>query len=139
VVAVRADVAVASSRTTPAQRTDALLAGLSRSAWRTVRWRQGSQEGWLQGRFAAVQCWRVTSEGQRRLGWLIGERPGRSQGGKEKSHWSNFGPGTSLATMVEDAHRRHGVEQYHEETKRLLGWDQYQGRLWPGFHRHAVS
>ena len=41
--------------------------------------------------------------------------------------------------MVEYAHRRHWVEQYHEEAKGLLGWDQYQGRLWPGFHRHAVS
>ena len=30
--------------------------------------------------------------------------------------------------MVEYAHRRHWVEQYHEEAKGLLGWDQYQGR-----------
>jgi SRSO17 transposase len=83
VVAVRADFAVASSRTAPAQRTDARQAGLPRSAWRTVRWREGSK-GWLRGRFAAVRCWRVTSEGRRRLGWLIGERPGRGQTGKEK-------------------------------------------------------
>ena len=41
--------------------------------------------------------------------------------------------------LVEYAHRRHWVEQYHQEAKGLLGWDQYQGRLWPGFHRHAVS
>jgi SRSO17 transposase len=27
----------------------------------------------------------------------------------------------------------------HEEAKGELGWDQYQGRLWPGFHRHAVT
>jgi SRSO17 transposase len=138
VVAVRADFAVASGRTAPAQRTEALLAGLPRSAWRTVRWREGSKGG-LRGRFAAVRCWRVTSEGRRRLGWLIGERPGRGQTGKAKYHWSNFGPEVLLATMVESAHRRHGVERYHEEAKGLLGWDQYQGRLWPGFHRHAVS
>jgi SRSO17 transposase len=138
VVAVRADFAVASGRTAPAQRTEALLAGLPRSAWRTVRWREGSKGG-LRGRFAAVRCWRVTSEGRRRLGWLIGERPGRGQTGKAKYHWSNFGPEVLLATMVEYAHRRHGVERYHEEAKGLLGWDQYQGRLWPGFHRHAVS
>jgi SRSO17 transposase len=30
------------------------------------------------------------------------------------------------------------VEQYHEEAKTELGWDQYQGRRWDGFHRHAV-
>ena len=40
--------------------------------------------------------------------------------------------------MVEYAHRRHWVEQYHEEAKSELGWDQYQGRLWTGFHRNAV-
>src|SRR5947209_19632652 len=41
--------------------------------------------------------------------------------------------------MAEYAHRRHWVERYHEEAKGLLGWDQYQGRLWPGFHRHAAT
>jgi hypothetical protein len=34
--------------------------------------------------------------------------------------------------------RRYWVEQFHEEAKGLLGWDQYQGRLWTGFHRNAV-
>ena len=49
------------------------------------------------------------------------------------------GRDAALERMVEYAHRRHWVEQYHEEAKGLLGWDQYQGRLWPGFHRHAVQ
>ena len=40
--------------------------------------------------------------------------------------------------MVEYAHRRHWVERFHEEAKELLGWDQYQGRLWTGFHRNSV-
>jgi SRSO17 transposase len=42
-------------------------------------------------------------------------------------------------TMVEYAHRRHWVERFHEEAQGLLGWDQYQGRLWTGYHRHAVT
>ena len=49
-----------------------------------------------------------------------------------------MGPKAKLAKMVGYAHRRHWVEQYHEEAKGLLGWDQYQGRLWTGFHRNSV-
>ena len=78
----------------------------------------------------------MTSSGRRRAGWLIGED---ASDGKRRYYWSNFGADVPLERMVEYAHRRHWVEQYHEEAKGLLGWDQYQGRLWPGFHRHAVS
>ena len=54
-------------------------------------------------------------------------------------HWTSGGPWAELVRLVEYAHRRHWVERYHEEAKGLLGWDQYQGRLWAGFHRHAVT
>jgi SRSO17 transposase len=40
--------------------------------------------------------------------------------------------------MVEYEHRRCWVEQYPEEAKGELGWDQHQGRVWESFHRHAV-
>src|SRR5262249_18841713 len=58
---------------------------------------------------------------------------------RRKYYWSNFGAQMPWAPMVEYAHRRHQVERFHEEAKGLLGWDQYQGRLWPGFQRHAVT
>ena len=104
-----------------------------------VRWREGGK-GWLLARFCAVRCWRVPSaEGARVPGWLIGERPARGgQQDKWKYHWSNFPAEATLGRMVGYAHRRFGVEQFHEESKGLLGWDQYQGRLWTGFHRNAV-
>jgi SRSO17 transposase len=139
VAAVRADFRVAASRRaddTP-RRIDALLESLPASAWRVVRWREGSK-GWLRGRFAVVRCWRVTSDGRRHLGWLVGEREARGQEARRRFYWSNLGPRAALADLVEYAHRRHWVERYHEEAKQLLGWDQYQGRLWAGFHRHAV-
>jgi SRSO17 transposase len=140
VVAVHCDSTVARSSRgpEPTQRADAVLGALPGGVWRTIRWREGSR-GWLRGRFAARRCWRVTSDDRRHLGWLIGEREASSQDGRPKYYWSNFGPQAALAEMVEYAHRRHWVEQYHEEAKGLLGWDQYQGRLWTGFHRHAVS
>jgi len=139
VVGVRANFSVVLSRhaTAPVQRADQVLAALPRRQWRTLRWREGSR-GWLRAKFVALRCWRVDGDGTRHLGWLIGQRPGRGQTGEGKYCWSNFPPATRLAVMVEYAHRRHWVEQYHEEAKGELGWDQYQGRLWQGFHRHAV-
>jgi SRSO17 transposase len=140
VVAVRADFAVVTARRSgeSRQRADALVGSLPAGAWRSIRWREGSK-GWLRGRFAAVRCWRVTSDGTRHVGWLIGEREARGQDERRKFFWSNFGPHVRLERLVGYAHRRHWVEQYYEEAKGLLGWDQYQGRLWTGFHRHAVA
>ena len=138
VVAARKDFQVAQSSNGPAQDAQAVLAGVGRRAWRSLAWREGSK-GWLRARFTAVRCWRVDGQGRHRIGWLIGQRSGRGASEERKYFWSNFGPQARLAQMVEYAHRRHWVERYHEEAKELLGWDQYQGRLWSGFHRHAVS
>jgi SRSO17 transposase len=135
VVAVRKDFQVALSTDGPAVAVESVLAAQPAQAWRTIRWREGSK-GWLKGRFCAVRCWRVPSaEAARVEGWLIGER---TSAGERKYHFSNFGQSASLEEMVEYAHRRYGVEQFHEEAKGLLGWDQYQGRLWSGFHRNSV-
>jgi SRSO17 transposase len=134
VVAVRCDFNVALERFAQAQRADALIAAQGKKQWRTVRWRQGSN-GWLRAKVVALRCWRVAAEGKRRIGWLIGED---ARDGKRRYYWSNFGPHTPLERMVEYAHRRHWVERFHEEAKQLLGWDQYQGRLWTGFHRNSV-
>jgi len=136
VVAVRADFAVTLSRRGgEARRADVLARVQAARSWRSVTWREGSQ-GWMRGRFVALRGWRVTASGRRRAGWLIGED---ASDGKRRYYWSNFGPGVALERLVEYAHRRHWVERYHEEAKGLLGWDQYQGRQWRGFHRHAVT
>src|SRR5919201_1322585 len=70
---------------------------------------------------------------------LVGERPTRGQPEERKYFWSNLPADTPLEELAGLAHRRHAIEQFHEEAKGELGWDQYQGRLWPGFHRHAVT
>jgi len=135
VVAVRKDFQVALTADGPARAAEVVLAEQPARAWRTIRWRAGSK-GWLKGRFGAIRCWRVPSARAERVeGWLIGERTSQDEW---KYHWSNFSAAATLEEMVEYAHRRWGVEQFHEEAKGLLGWDQYQGRLWTGFHRNSV-
>jgi SRSO17 transposase len=140
VVGVRADFRVCDRRkaTVPARRGDQLLQALPRWQWRTIRWRQGTK-GWLRKKFVAVRCWRVTAEGQRHVGWWLGERATRGQPEERKYYWSNLPPSATVEELAGYAHRRYAVEQFHEEAKGELGWDQYQGRLWSGFHRHAVT
>jgi SRSO17 transposase len=140
VVAIRANFSVSASRRAevPVHRTDQVVEEWKPRQWRTLRWREGSQ-GWLKAQFAAVRCWRVDGDGTRHIGWLIGQRPAHGETGDWKYFWSDFPANASLATMVEYTHRRYWVEQYHEEAKTELGWAQYQGRLWHGFHRNAVT
>jgi SRSO17 transposase len=140
VVAVRADFSVTLGRGPQSlvQRAAAVLVAQPRRDWRTIAWRQGAK-GWWRAKFVALRCWRVDGDGTRHVGWLIGQRPGRGQHGDWKYFWSDFPAHTPLAVLVEYAHRRHWVEQYHEEAKTELGWDQYQGRRWDGFHRHAIT
>jgi SRSO17 transposase len=138
VAAVRKDFKVALKAGGPAVSAEVALAAVPPRRWQTIRWRRGGT-GWLRARFRTLRCWREPSQGVRVPGWLIGERPARGhRQDKWKYHWSNFGAEATLGEMVEYAHRRYGVEQFHEGSKGLLGWDQYQGRLCTGFQRHSV-
>jgi SRSO17 transposase len=140
VVAVRANFSVTLGRgqDSPLLRADAALAAYPLQVWQTTAWSAGAKGRW-RAKFLALRCWRVDGDGTRHVGWLIGQRPGRGQAGDWKYFWSDFPAYTPPAVMVEYAHRRHWVEQYHGEAKTELGWDQYQGRRWDGFHRHALT
>jgi SRSO17 transposase len=140
VVAVAVDFTAAVTRTSEPQRADALLKAAPRRAWGPITWAEGAR-GKLQAKAVALRCYRVDGDGTRHLGWLIGQRPTRGQApsGPRKYFWSNLGPQVPLETMLEYAHRRHWIEQYYEEAKGELGWDQFQGRRYDAFHRHAVT
>lgn len=122
----------------PVRRAAAVLAAHPLPDWRTLAWSAGAK-GWWRAKFLARRCGRVAGEGTHHGGWLLGQRPGRGQRGDWKYCWSDFPADTPLAVLVESAHRRHGVEQDQEEAKTELGWEQYQGRRWDGFHRHAST
>ncbi len=137
VAAIRKDFSVAATAHGPVQQAGTLLAQTPRKLWRSIAWREGSR-GWLRARFIAVRCWRVDGQDHRRIGWLIGQRSKAGTREEYRYFWSNGGPKLRLETMAEYAHRRYWVEQFHEESKELLGWDQFQGRRYDAFHRQAV-
>jgi hypothetical protein len=123
-MAVRANFSVVLGRghDRPVRRVDEVLVTQPRRAWHSIAWSEGAK-GWWRAKFLALRCWRVDGDGTRHGGGLIGQRPGRGQQGDGKYFWSDFPPTTPLAVLVEYAHRRHWVEQYHEEAKTELGWD----------------
>jgi SRSO17 transposase len=140
VMGVCADFRVRHQRTgtSPAQRVEQLRQALPRWQWRTIRWRQGTK-GWLRKKCVAVRCGRVTHGGQQQVGWLLGERAPRSQPEERKYYWSNLPAAAAVEELAGYAHRRYAIEPFHEEAKGEVGWDQYQGRLWSGFHRHTAT
>jgi hypothetical protein len=89
VVAVRADVAVRPQRreAPPRQRAAQVLATVPQGQGRTIHGRQGAM-GWLRKKFVAGRAWRITAEGERHIGWLLGERAARGQPEEPKDYWS---------------------------------------------------
>ena len=119
------------------QRADVVMTNIALQKWRTIRWREGTK-GWLSKRFMAIRAYRVVGEERKKLGWLIGERPGYGQKGDRKYYFSDFPIDAPLEKLVEYVHRRWLIDRYYEDAKNELGWGDYQGRKWIGFHRHSI-
>jgi hypothetical protein len=122
----------------PTPQADHRLQTLPRWPWRTTRWRQGAT-GWRRQTCVAGRSWRVTSDGQRHVGWLVGEGATRGQPEERRYDWSTVAASATREALAGAAHRREAVEPCQGAATGGRGWDQDQGRLWPGFPRHAVA
>jgi SRSO17 transposase len=117
-----------------------LAMSLPSSAWKTVRWREGTRKP-LRSRFAALRIrpahrdyW--CSE-PRPEEWLLIEWP--NQEAEPAKYWLSTLPQPStLADLVRMAKHRWIIERDYEELKQELGLGHYEGRGWRGFHHHAT-
>ena len=119
-----------------------MLAG---AAWRTVSWRRGTKRR-LSARFAALRVrvadgptQRIHDMGNQHMpgdqAWLIGEL---RAGGERKYYLSNLPTDTPIKTLVSTIKARWICDQAHQQLKEELGLDHFEGRSWPGLHRHAL-
>src|SRR5438046_4237071 len=118
---------------------------LADAKWQTVSWRTGTK-GKLKARFAAVRVriadgppQRIRDKGQQHLpgdeAWLIGEH---RASGEKKYYLANLPAATDLRTLAATIKARWICEQAHQQLKEELGLDHFEGRSWPGLHRHAL-
>lgn len=117
-----------------------LARSLKKSAWKTIKWREGTK-GRMTSRFAAVRV-RAAHRDTRRdepreEEWLLIEwPPGREE---PTDFWLSTVPeGVSLRDLVRLAKVRWRIERDYEELKDEIGIDHYEGRGWRGFHHHGV-
>jgi SRSO17 transposase len=116
-----------------------LALGLSATAWRTIKWREGTNE-WLSSRFAHL---RVRVGDRHQLAeegideWLLIEWP---KGEKEPSkYWLSTLPEiVSFRDLVDTTKLRWRVERDYQELKQEVGLGHFEGRGWRGFHHHAT-
>ena len=117
-----------------------LAISLPLSAWKTVRWREGTRD-MLHSRFAALRVrpahrddWRSEP---RAAEWLLIEWP--SEEAEPIRYWfSTLPEDVKLQDLVRLAKHRWIVERDYQELKQELGLGHYEGRGWRGFHHHAT-
>lgn len=126
-------------RRVPSLKAQTILEGLPAKAWRRVTWREGTK-GPLVKQFARVRVYRVGHRGKHlgSSGWLIGERPLSGHGGDRKQSLVWGLDELGLKEQVRLLHVRWIVERFYQDAKGELGLDDYEGRHWPGLHRHLA-
>jgi SRSO17 transposase len=105
---------------------------LPNSAWKTIRWREGTAE-WLSSRFARIRV-RLARETEQ---WLLIEWPRETK--TPAKYWlSNLPQDIAFDKLVDIAKLRWRIERDYQELKQELGLGHYEGRGWRGFHHHAT-
>lgn len=116
-----------------------LAAEQSANAWRLITWRNGTNPP-CKARFCAQRVTPAHDWRQHRLApevWLLCERDlGATP--QTKYYLVDLPRSASLKALVRLAHQRWAIEQQYQELKDELGLDHFEGRSWPGWHRHVV-
>jgi SRSO17 transposase len=116
----------------------ALARSLPKHAWRTITWREGTNEK-LQSRFARVRVRVAPIRGEARFAeeTLLIEWP-KDEAAPTKFWLATVDRNMSFRGLVDLAKLRWRIERDYHDLKQEIGLGHYEGRGWPGFHHHGT-
>jgi SRSO17 transposase len=130
----------ASKRAEPEPRLSVkqLALSLPKNAWRTITWREGTND-LLRSRFTRVRVHTSPTRGRRGrpeetllIEWPEGEA-------EPTKYWlATVDKNISFRALVDLAKMRWRIERDYQELKQEIGLGHYEGRSWPGFHHHGT-
>jgi len=108
-------------------------------AWRTIKWREGTN-AWLSSHFARVRiCVASSHERPEKPAkeWLLIEWPEDED--EPTKYWlSTLSNNITFRDLVDTAKLRWRIERDYQELKQEVGLGHFEGRGWRGFHHHAT-
>jgi len=115
-----------------------LALSLPKHAWRTITWREGTNES-LRSRFARVRVRAAPIRGAAKcteetllIEWPVGEA-------EPTKYWlATVDQKMPFRSLVDIVKMRWRIERDYQDLKQEIGLGHYEGRGWRGFHHHGT-
>jgi len=105
-------------------------------AWKRISWRKGTK-GPLAAEFLILRATPIHPDHQGGCIWVICERT-LGKDSVRKYYFSNLPATIGAKQLVAITHERWAIEQHYRDLKQEAALDHFEGRSYPGLHRHMA-